>query len=139
MGLHSLFLSRIRVRLRNRFLLKSWSGSGSGSRRMRSPSAELYHPVLWIRIRDPALFYPPDPGSGMEQWSCPDPGSRTSQQNFVNSLHTKNRTDLGSGAVYPPDPGAGSGMEQWSDPDPESGIKHPGSATLVQSIIHPVI
>jgi hypothetical protein len=22
-------------------------------------------------------------------------------------------------------------MEQWSDPDPGSGIKHPGSATLV--------
>jgi hypothetical protein len=21
------------------------------------------------------LFYPPDPGSGMEQWSDPDPGS----------------------------------------------------------------
>jgi hypothetical protein len=25
-------------------------------------------------IRDPVLFYPPDPGSGMEQWSDPDPG-----------------------------------------------------------------
>jgi hypothetical protein len=35
---------------------------------------------------------------------------------------------------YPPDPGSGSGMEQWSDPDPGSGIKHPGSATLVQKI-----
>jgi hypothetical protein len=37
---------------------------------------------LRIRIRDPVLFYPPDPGSGaylppgsgMEQWSDPDPG-----------------------------------------------------------------
>jgi hypothetical protein len=29
------------------------------------------------RIRDPVRFYPPDPGSGsgMEQWSNPDPGS----------------------------------------------------------------
>jgi hypothetical protein len=27
------------------------------------------------RIRDPVLLYPPDPGSGMEQWSDPDPGS----------------------------------------------------------------
>jgi hypothetical protein len=28
------------------------------------------------RIRNPVLFYPPDPGygSGMEQWSDPDPG-----------------------------------------------------------------
>jgi hypothetical protein len=25
-------------------------------------------------------------------------------------------------------------MEQWSDPDPGSGIKHPGSATLVGAI-----
>jgi hypothetical protein len=25
-------------------------------------------------------------------------------------------------------------MEQWSDPDPGSGIKHPGSATLVDTI-----
>jgi hypothetical protein len=34
-----------------------------------------WYPVLRIRIRDPVLFYPPDPGSGsgMEQWS--DPGS----------------------------------------------------------------
>jgi hypothetical protein len=30
------------------------------------------------RIRDPVLFYRPDPGSGsgMEQWSDLDPGSR---------------------------------------------------------------
>jgi hypothetical protein len=27
------------------------------------------------RIRDPMFFYPPDPGSGMEQWSDPDRGS----------------------------------------------------------------
>jgi hypothetical protein len=27
-----------------------------------------------FRIRYPVLFYPPDPGSGMEQWSGPDPG-----------------------------------------------------------------
>jgi hypothetical protein len=26
------------------------------------------------RIRDPVLFYPPDLGFGMEQWSDPDPG-----------------------------------------------------------------
>jgi hypothetical protein len=26
-------------------------------------------------------------------------------------------------------------MEQWSDPDPGSGIKHPGSATLLGSKI----
>jgi hypothetical protein len=106
---------------------------------MRSPSTEVYHPVLWIWIRDPVPFYPPYPGSGMKQWSDPDPGSGTSKQNFVNSLYTNNRTDLGSGVFYPPDPGAGSGMEQWSDPDPGSGIKHHGSATLVQSIVHPVI
>jgi hypothetical protein len=31
-------------------------------------------------IRDPVLFYPPDPGSGMEQWS--DPGSGISKQNL---------------------------------------------------------
>jgi hypothetical protein len=29
---------------------------------------------MYSRIRDPVLFYPPDPGSGMEQWSDPDPG-----------------------------------------------------------------
>jgi hypothetical protein len=27
-------------------------------------------------------------------------------------------------------------MEQWSDPDPGSGIKHPGSATLLPRIIN---
>jgi hypothetical protein len=27
--------------------------------------------------------------------------------------------------------GSGSGMRNWSDPDPGSGIKHPGSPTLV--------
>jgi hypothetical protein len=32
------------------------------------------HFVSVLRIRDPVLFYPPDPGSGMEQWSDPDPG-----------------------------------------------------------------
>jgi hypothetical protein len=29
----------------------------------------LQKPVL--RIRNPVLFYPPDPGSGLEQWSEP--------------------------------------------------------------------
>jgi hypothetical protein len=38
-----------------------------------------------LRIRDPVLFYLPDPGSGMELCSDPDPGSRK----FVNSLYTK--------------------------------------------------
>jgi hypothetical protein len=41
------------------------------------PSFQSLYPVLRIRIRDPVLFYPPEPGSGsgMEQWSDPDPGS----------------------------------------------------------------
>jgi hypothetical protein len=39
--------------------------------------------VLRIRIGDPVLFYPPDPGSRMEQWSDPDPGSEISKQNLL--------------------------------------------------------
>jgi hypothetical protein len=43
---------------------------------------------------------------------------------------------LGSGIR---DPGSeirdpGFGMKKYSDPDPGSGIKHPGSATLVMTI-----
>jgi hypothetical protein len=34
-------------------------------------------------VADPVLFYPPDPGSGMEQWSDPDPGSGISKQNLL--------------------------------------------------------
>jgi hypothetical protein len=41
---------------------------------------KMFRTVLRIRIRDPVLFYPPDPGSGMEQWS--DPGSGISKQNL---------------------------------------------------------
>jgi hypothetical protein len=54
-------------------------------------------------IRDPVLFYPPDPGSG---------------------------SGIRDGAIACVKKEVGSGMEQWSDPDPGSGIKHPGSATL---------
>jgi hypothetical protein len=32
-----------------------------------------FHPVL--RIRDPVLFLPPDPGSGISFFRIPDPGS----------------------------------------------------------------
>jgi hypothetical protein len=51
-------------------------GSGSGIRYKQTKFVNgLY--TKRGRIRDPVLFYPPDPGSGsgMEQWSDPDPGS----------------------------------------------------------------
>jgi hypothetical protein len=66
-----------------------------------------------IRIRDPVLFYPPDPGSGVEQWSDPD----QKETKFVNSLDTKIGRIRDPVLFYPPDPGSGGGMEQWSDPD----------------------
>jgi hypothetical protein len=64
-------------------------------------------------------------------------GIRDKQTKFVNSLYTKRGRIRDPVLFYPPDPGSGSGMEQWSDPDPGSGIKHPGSATLLRRI--PVI
>jgi hypothetical protein len=64
-----------------------------------------------LRIRDPVL-YPPDPGSGMEQWSDPDPGSGISKKTlFVNSLYTKIGRIRDPVLFYPSDPGSGSGME----------------------------
>jgi hypothetical protein len=58
----------------------------------------------------------------MEQWSDPDPGSeiRDKQTKFVNSLYTKIGRIRDPVLFYPPDPG--------------SGIKHPGSATLVLTV-----
>jgi hypothetical protein len=75
--------------------------------------------VLRIRIRDPMIFYPPDPGSrsGMLLSRIPDP--------FVNSLYTKIGRIRDPVLFYPPDPRSGSGMEQWSDPDPGYNIPDP--------------
>jgi hypothetical protein len=60
-------------------------------------------------MRDPLLFYPPDPGSGMEQWSDPDPGSGISKQNLLIAFIQK---EVGSGIrcfftprIRDPDPG----------------------------------
>jgi hypothetical protein len=85
--------------------------------------------LLRIRIRDPVLFTPRirDPG-----WSNGRIRIRDKQTKFVNMPLYKQRSDPGSGAFLPP----GSGMEQWSDPDPGSGIKHPGSITLVHAHLH---
>jgi hypothetical protein len=79
-----------------------------------------------LRIR---CFFTPrirDPG-----WSNGRIRIRDKQTKFVNSLYTKMVRVRDPVLFYPPDQGSGSGMEQWSDPDPGSGIKHPGSATLV--------
>jgi hypothetical protein len=43
--------------------------------------------VLRIWIRDPVVFLPP--GSGMEQWSDPDPGSGLSIQNLLKAFIQK--------------------------------------------------
>jgi hypothetical protein len=67
--------------------------------------------VLRIRIRDPVLFYPPDPG-----WS--NGRIRDKQTKFVNSLDTKIGRIRDPVLFYPPDPGSGSGMEEWSNLDP---------------------
>jgi hypothetical protein len=89
-------------------------------------------------IRDPVLFYPPDPGSGsgIRDGAVVGSGSGISKQNFLIACVKK---EVGSGirCFFTPrirDPGSGSGMEQWSDPDPGSGIKHPGSATLAHML-----
>jgi hypothetical protein len=65
-------------------LLAAAAGSGGGGNEELMLKQEPLDPgahgiihikaVLRIRIRDTVLFYPPDPGSGMEQWSDPDPG-----------------------------------------------------------------
>jgi hypothetical protein len=59
--------------------------------------------VLRIRIWDPVLFYPPDPGSG---------------------------------AFLPPGSGIRIRDRDWAMVGSRSGIKHPGSATLNQSIYY---
>jgi hypothetical protein len=62
-----------------------------------------------LRIRDPVLFYPPDPGCS---------NGRIRDVAMVGS---------GSGAFLPP----GSGIRIRNGAMVGSGIKHPGSATLV--------
>jgi hypothetical protein len=72
-------------------------------------------------IRAPVLFYPPDPGSGMEQWSDSDLGSRDKQTKFVNSLYKKKRSDPGSGPFLPP--GSGIQIRDGSMVGSGSGIR----------------
>jgi hypothetical protein len=50
-------------------------GSGSGIRDKQTKFVNSLYTKIG-RIRDPVLLYPSDPGSGsgMEQWSDPDPG-----------------------------------------------------------------
>jgi hypothetical protein len=91
--------------------------------------------VLRIRIRDPVLFYPPDPGSGsgIRDGAMVGSGIRDKQTKFVNSLYKK---EVGSGIrdpvlFYPPDPGSVIRIRDGAMVGSGSGIKHPGSATLV--------
>jgi hypothetical protein len=49
--------------------------------------------VLQIRIRDPVLFYPKDPGSGSGMIFFPDPGSRIPYSYHVpNSIYLQDFT-----------------------------------------------
>jgi hypothetical protein len=83
----------------------------------------LYFTVLQIRIRDPVLFYPPDPG-----WSTGRIRIRDKQTKFVNCLYTKVGRIREPGAFLPP--GSGIRIRDGAMVGSGSGIKHPGSATL---------
>jgi hypothetical protein len=83
-------------------------GSGSGIRDKQTKFVNSLYTKRG-RIRDPVLFYSPDPGSGsgMEQWS--DPGSGISKQNLLIAFIQK---EVGSGIrcfftprIRDPDPG----------------------------------
>jgi hypothetical protein len=60
--------------------------------------------VLRIRIRDPVVFYPPDPG-----WSNGRIRIRDKQTKFVNSLYTKIGRIRDPVLFYTPDPGWSNG------------------------------
>jgi hypothetical protein len=88
--------------------------------------------VLQIRIWDPVLFNPLDPGSGMNFFRIPDPKSfwlrlrlcsckNNKQEKSKFALHFSSTGRIRDGKMF------GSGMRKWLDP----GKKHPGSATLV--------
>jgi hypothetical protein len=64
----SLSHKSIRSGIRKKFIpdlgAKKAPDHGSGSASLKRIITILLAPVLRIRIRDPVLFYPPDPGSG---------------------------------------------------------------------------
>jgi hypothetical protein len=81
-----------------------------------SPGAS---PLVPVSVADPdpgsGAFLPP--GSGIRDGAMVGSGIRDKQTKFVNSLYTKIGRIRDPVLFYPSDPG--------------SGIKHPGSATLV--------
>jgi hypothetical protein len=72
-------------------------GSGSGIRdKLTKFVNSLCKKEVGSGIRDPVLFYPPDPGSGsgMEQWSDPDPGSGIKHPGFATLTRTNTGTSI---------------------------------------------
>jgi hypothetical protein len=85
--------------------------------------------VLRIRIRDPVLFYPLDPGSGMNFFRIPDPEGMFFWRDFLKNpcsfiflliklVPETIRSKKKVGLIRDPDPD-----EKFRDPDTGSGIK----------------
>jgi hypothetical protein len=82
----------------------------------------MIRPVLRIRIWDPVLFYPPDPGSGsgIRDGAMVGSGSGISKQNLLIACVKK---EVGSGIrcfftprIRDPDPGWSNGRILIRDP-----------------------
>jgi hypothetical protein len=76
----------------------------------------------------------------MEQWSDPVLGSEISKQNLLIACVKKKKRgpirDPGSGVfLYSPDPGSGTLIRDGAMVGSGSGIKRPGSATLVAMLV----